>query len=67
MTEVGAYHEEVVVADYGFAMGSVRTTIDIDAFTEDVVVAELKPGYTLNGKLLRPASVKITKKKETND
>lgn len=30
---------------------------------EDVIVEELKPGYKLNGKLLRPASVKIAKKK----
>ncbi|MDD3905482.1 MAG: nucleotide exchange factor GrpE [Candidatus Omnitrophica bacterium] len=28
------------------------------------VLAELKPGYRLNGRLLRPASVKIAKKKE---
>jgi len=27
------------------------------------VVAELKPGYTLNGRLLRPASVRIIKRK----
>jgi len=29
------------------------------------IVAELKPGYKLNGKLLRPASVRIIKKKES--
>jgi len=29
------------------------------------IVAELKPGYRLNGKLLRPASVRIIKKKES--
>lgn len=29
---------------------------------EGIIVAELKPGYRLNGRLLRPASVKITKK-----
>ncbi|MCM8761431.1 MAG: nucleotide exchange factor GrpE [Candidatus Omnitrophica bacterium] len=28
---------------------------------EDVIVAELKPGYKLNGKLLRPAMVRIVK------
>ena len=27
------------------------------------ILAELKPGYKLNGRLLRPASVKIAKKK----
>lgn len=29
---------------------------------DGVIVAELKPGYSLNGKLLRPASVRIVKK-----
>ena len=30
---------------------------------DGMVVLELKPGYKLNGRLLRPASVKISKKK----
>ncbi|MCX5679347.1 MAG: nucleotide exchange factor GrpE [Candidatus Omnitrophica bacterium] len=30
---------------------------------DGMVVQELKPGYRLNGRLLRPASVKISKKK----
>lgn len=30
---------------------------------DGMVVMELKPGYKLNGRLLRPASVKISKKK----
>lgn len=30
---------------------------------DDVIVEELKPGYRLNGMLLRPAMVKIAKKK----
>lgn len=30
---------------------------------DGMVVGELKPGYKLNGRLLRPASVKISKKK----
>lgn len=30
---------------------------------DGLVVAELKPGYTFNGRLLRPASVKIIKRK----
>ena len=29
---------------------------------EGAIIEELKPGYTFNGKLLRPASVKIVKK-----
>lgn len=31
---------------------------------DGIILAELKPGYTLNGRLLRPASVKIVKSKE---
>ena len=30
---------------------------------DGLVIAELKPGYKFNGRLLRPASVKISKKK----
>ncbi len=30
---------------------------------DGIIVEELKPGYSLNGRLLRPASVKIVKKK----
>ena len=32
---------------------------------DGIIVAELKPGYKFNGKLLRPASVKIIKNKES--
>ena len=31
---------------------------------EGLIVEELKPGYKLNGRLLRPASVKVVKKKQ---
>ena len=31
---------------------------------DGVIISELKPGYKFNGKLLRPASVKIVKNKE---
>lgn len=31
---------------------------------DGLIVSELKPGYRINGRLLRPASVKIAKKKE---
>ncbi|MBN1526128.1 MAG: nucleotide exchange factor GrpE [Candidatus Omnitrophica bacterium] len=31
---------------------------------DGIIIAELKPGYMLNGRLLRPASVKIVKKKQ---
>ena len=34
---------------------------------DGLIVAELKPGYRLNGKLLRPAMVRIVKRKENKD
>lgn len=39
-------------------------TADIPGKEEGLIVDELKPGYMFNGKLLRPAVVKIVKKKE---
>lgn len=38
-------------------------TVEADDKDDGVIVAELKPGYKFNGKLLRPASVKIVKNK----
>ena len=37
-------------------------TVDANDKEDGTIVEELKPGYTFNGKLLRPASVKIVKK-----
>lgn len=37
-------------------------TVDAKDKEEGLIVEELKPGYTFNGKLLRPASVRIVKK-----
>ena len=36
-------------------------TVDLKDKEEGLIIEELKPGYTFNGKLLRPASVKIVK------
>lgn len=36
-------------------------TVDAKDKEEGLIVEELKPGYTFNGRLLRPASVKIVK------
>jgi len=37
--------------------------VEVDGKEDGDILAELKPGYTINGRLLRPASVKIAKKK----
>ena len=44
----------------------LHEAIEVDETSDGddgMVVLELKPGYKLNGRLLRPASVKISKKK----
>ena len=38
-------------------------TVEDEGHPDGTVVEEIRPGYLLNGKLLRPASVKISKKK----
>ena len=38
--------------------------IEDEKAQEDVVVDELQPGYTLNGRIIRPAKVKVHKGKE---
>lgn len=37
-------------------------TVEVNDKEEDLIVEELKPGYMFNGRLLRPASVRIVKK-----
>ncbi len=41
-------------------------TIEANGKEDLLIVEELKPGYTFNGKLLRPACVKIVKRKDSN-
>jgi len=43
------------------------TTIEKEYCEENTVVDEIKKGYILNEKLLRPAHVVVAKKKETNE
>jgi len=42
----------------------VIEAVEAEGKDEDVIVEELKPGYMFNGKLLRPAMVKVSKKEE---
>lgn len=39
-------------------------TVEAKDKTEGDIVAELKPGYTFNGRLLRPAAVKVVKNEQ---
>ncbi|MBI4436434.1 MAG: nucleotide exchange factor GrpE [Candidatus Omnitrophica bacterium] len=38
-------------------------SVEADDSLEGMVIEEIRPGYLLNGKLLRPASVKVAKRK----
>lgn len=42
-------------------------TVEAPDKEDGIIVDELKPGYKLNGKLMRPASVRIVKNKETQN
>ncbi len=42
-------------------------TVEDEAKPEGTVAAEIRPGYLLHGKLLRPASVKVTTKKKMDE
>ncbi len=39
------------------------TTVETDKYEDDIAAEEVSPGYMLNGRLLRAAKVKISKKK----
>ena len=39
-------------------------TVETEEHPEDTVVEEIQRGYTLKGRLLRPAIVKVSKKKK---
>ncbi len=41
--------------------------VEAEGKEEGEILSELKPGYKINGRLLRPASVRIAKKKENKD
>ena len=41
--------------------------VEDDSKQENTVVEEVRPGYLLNGKLLRPATVKVSRKKQTQE
>jgi len=45
---------------------ALEVTEDVDV-DDDTVVEELQPGYTLNGRVIRPAKVKVVKRKEKEE
>lgn len=42
-------------------------TVDGDGSNDDIVVEVVQPGYMVNGRLLKPAKVKVAKKKEIKE
>ena len=60
---------ETVGKPYHYDLHEALGSVETDEQPEGVIVDELQRGYTLNGKVLRPARVRIakaTKKKEDN-
>lgn len=41
--------------------------VETDEWPEDTVVEEIRKGYVLNGKVIRPSLVVVSRKKSTND
>ena len=64
LKEIGAERVKTIGEKFDPHLHEALETEESGDKDDGVIVAELKPGYSLNGKLLRPASVKIVKKKE---
>ncbi|MFA4982490.1 MAG: nucleotide exchange factor GrpE [Candidatus Omnitrophota bacterium] len=68
LKDIGLERIKTVGGKFDPHMHEPIETEDCDGKEEDTIVAELKPGYMYNGKLFRPAAVRIVKKKtELND
>jgi len=63
LKELGVEKIKTVGEKFDPNMHEVIEVLDTDEGKEDEITEELKPGYKLNGKLLRPASVKITRRR----
>lgn len=63
LKELGVERIKAVGEKFDPNLHEVIEVLESDEAEDDVVAEELKPGYKLNGKLLRPASVKIIKRK----
>lgn len=61
LKDIGVERIKSVGEKFNPNLHEAMETVDIKDQEEGLIVEELKPGYTFNGKLLRPASVKIVK------
>jgi len=64
LKDIGVERVKTVGEKFDPHIHEVIETEESQDLDDGIIVAELKPGYKLNGRLLRPASVKIVKKKE---
>ncbi|MCX5668481.1 MAG: nucleotide exchange factor GrpE, partial [Candidatus Omnitrophica bacterium] len=64
LKDIGAEKIKTVGEKFDPHFHEAVETVDLKDKEEGTIVEELKPGYTFNGKLLRPASVRIVKRKE---
>lgn len=62
LKDIGVERVKTVGEKFDPNLQEAIETVDAKDKEEGLVVEELKPGYTFNGRLLRPASVKIVKK-----
>lgn len=62
LKEIGVEKIKTIGEKFNPHLQEAVETADVDGKEEGLIVEELKSGYMLNGKLLRPAFVKIVKK-----
>ena len=65
LEQKGAKRIEAVGKKFDPALHEAIEHIETDEGKEGIVIDEIQPGYLLNGRLFRPAAVKVGKKKDT--
>ncbi len=63
LKDIGVERIKAVGEKFDPNMHEPLETVEEEGREEGLIIEELKPGYRLNGKLIRPAIVKIVKKK----
>ncbi len=64
LEQKGVVRIEAAGKNFDPALHEAVEHIDTDEDKDGVVIDEVQPGYLLNGRLLRPAAVKVGKKKQ---
>lgn len=64
LKDIGIERIKTIGAKFDPHIHEAIETVDADDKEDGLIVEELKSGYNFNGRLIRPASVKIVKKKQ---